>query len=78
MPHLIESDVKSLISQIKKYDAAINSFTDKYQALPGDIRKNIPKSFGLRYILNFLCDTSRAPRLWGTPYLISKLWSSFK
>lgn len=30
------SEIKSLIAQIKKYDAAINSFTIKYQALPGD------------------------------------------
>lgn len=34
---LKESDVKSLIMQIKKYDAALNSFTQKYHALPGDI-----------------------------------------
>ncbi len=32
-----ENDVKSLIMQIKKYDAAINLFTEKYHALPGDI-----------------------------------------
>lgn len=31
-----QSEVKSLIAQIQKYDAAINNFTVKYQALPGD------------------------------------------
>lgn len=34
---LHENDVKALIMQIKKYDAAINNFTEKYHALPGDI-----------------------------------------
>ena len=33
-----ENDVKSLIMQIKKYDAALNNFTEKYHALPGDIQ----------------------------------------
>jgi Tfp pilus assembly major pilin PilA len=32
-----ENDVKALIMQIKKYDAAVNNFTAKYHALPGDI-----------------------------------------
>ncbi len=32
-----ENNVKSLIMQIKKYDSAINAFTQKYHALPGDI-----------------------------------------
>ncbi|OFX10876.1 MAG: hypothetical protein A3G22_00860 [Alphaproteobacteria bacterium RIFCSPLOWO2_12_FULL_40_11] len=32
-----ESDIKSLVMQIKKYDAALNSFTQKYHALPGDV-----------------------------------------
>lgn len=32
-----ENDVKALIMQIKKYDAAVNAFTAKYHALPGDI-----------------------------------------
>lgn len=36
-----ENDVKSLIMQIKKYDAAINSFTQKYRALPGDVQGTV-------------------------------------
>ncbi len=31
-----ENNVKSLIMQVKKYDAALNNFTQKYHALPGD------------------------------------------
>lgn len=36
-----ENEIKSLIMQIKKYDAALNSFTQKYHALPGDLRDTI-------------------------------------
>jgi type II secretory pathway pseudopilin PulG len=32
-----ENNVKALVMQIKKYDAAVNAFTQKYHALPGDI-----------------------------------------
>ncbi len=35
---LKENDIKSLAMQIKKYDVALNSFTQKYHALPGDLR----------------------------------------
>lgn len=38
---LRENDVKSLIMQIKKYDAALNSFTQKYHALPGDVAETV-------------------------------------
>ncbi len=34
-----ENNVKALVMQIKKYDAAVNAFTQKYHALPGDIRE---------------------------------------
>lgn len=40
-----ESSVKALIMQIKKYDAAINNFTIKYHALPGDIMDT--KKYGI-------------------------------
>lgn len=33
-----DNDVKSLVMQIKKYDSALNNFTEKYHALPGDIQ----------------------------------------
>jgi len=36
-----ESAVKSLVVQIKKYDAALNNFTQKYHALPGDVQNTI-------------------------------------
>ncbi len=36
-----ENNVKSLIMQIKKYDAALNNFTQKYQALPGDLKSTV-------------------------------------
>lgn len=36
-----ENDVKSLIMQIKKYDVALNSFTQKYRALPGDVQGTV-------------------------------------
>ncbi len=32
-----ENNIKSLIMQIRKYDIALNNFTEKYHALPGDI-----------------------------------------
>lgn len=38
---LRDNDVKSLIMQIKKYDAAVNLFTEKYHALPGDVRGTV-------------------------------------
>jgi hypothetical protein len=36
-----ENDVKSLVMQIKKYDVALNNFTEKYHALPGDVTDTI-------------------------------------
>ncbi len=36
-----QSEVKSLIVQIEKYNSAINSFTLKYQALPGDVQNTV-------------------------------------
>lgn len=36
-----ENEVKSLIMQIEEYDAAINSFTEKYHALPGDVQNTV-------------------------------------
>ena len=35
------NDIKSLIMQIKKYDIAINAFTQKYHALPGDVENTV-------------------------------------
>ncbi len=40
-----ENDIKSLIVQIKKYDTALHSFTQKYHALPGDIQGTV--SYGI-------------------------------
>lgn len=39
------SDVKSLVVQIAKYNNAITTFTDKYNALPGDAKNTV--SFGI-------------------------------
>ncbi len=39
------NDVKSLIMQIKKYNTAVASFAEKYQALPGDVQNTI--TFGI-------------------------------
>jgi len=36
-----ENDIKSLIMQIKKYDVALNNFTEKYHALPGDVQGTV-------------------------------------
>ncbi len=40
-----ENNVKSLIMQIKKYDSALNAFTEKYHALPGDVQNTV--TFGI-------------------------------
>ena len=36
-----ENNIRSLAVQIAKYDSALNSFTQKYHALPGDIQETI-------------------------------------
>ena len=38
---LTQSSVKSLIVQIERYNFAINSFTQKYHALPGDVEDTV-------------------------------------
>jgi len=38
---LIENNVKSLVMQIKKYNTAVEAFTEKYHALPGDIQDTV-------------------------------------
>ena len=40
-----QNDIKSLIMQIKKYDIAIDAFTQKYHALPGDLTNTV--SYGI-------------------------------
>lgn len=42
---LTSSSVKSLIVQIEQYNFAINSFTQKYHAMPGDVEDTI--SYGI-------------------------------
>lgn len=41
------ADVRATISQIEKYNAAVNTFKTKYNALPGDILAANASAFGL-------------------------------
>ena len=38
--------VRAQVSQIEKYNTAVNTFRDKYGALPGDIQDPAASSFG--------------------------------
>ncbi len=42
---IAQSEVKSLIAQISRYDNAIKNFTIKYQGLPGDLKNT--KTYGI-------------------------------
>src|ERR1035438_8206439 len=38
--------VRATISQIEKYNTAVNTFRTKYDALPGDMNASVAKQFG--------------------------------
>src|ERR1700691_433072 len=40
------AEVRAQISQIEKYNTAVNTFRDKYNALPGDLPPTVPTQFG--------------------------------
>lgn len=41
------AEVRATISQIEKYNTAVNTFQNKYGGLPGDLLRNSASSFGL-------------------------------
>jgi hypothetical protein len=52
------AEVRAQITQIEKYNAAVNTFRSKFNAIPGDMRPEIVTLFG--FVQGSACD-GRAP-----------------
>ena len=54
------AEVRAQITQIEKYNSAVNTFRSKFNAIPGDMRPEIAQQFG--FLVGFACNGQMGQR----------------